>query len=68
MKEYLRNEWVTIEQAAERFATSAHRVRRWTERKPVSKRGGKFLYRELEEIEHAMRAKKKRRTELTLVR
>lgn len=67
-RELRRNEWVTIAEAAVRMATNEHRVRRWTERKPVNERNGKFLYRDLEQIEFGIRAKKKRRAELTSAR
>ncbi len=67
-RELRRNEWVTIAEAAARMATSEHRIRRWTERKPINERFGKFLFRDLEEIEFAIRAKKKRRAELTSAR
>lgn len=63
MKEYLRNEWVTVPEAAIRMDTNQARIRQWIARDKdgkLEKRGNRYLYRQLEEIDARTRHEKQR--------
>lgn len=63
MKEYLRNEWVTVPEAAIRMDTNQARIRQWIARDKtgeLQRRGNRYLYRQLEEIDFRTRSEKHR--------
>lgn len=55
MKELRRNEWVSVNQAAQRLATNPMRIYQWVHRYAVPKRGNGYLFLALERIEFGMR-------------